>query len=1293
MNGSRILPSAHLSARVPWHDRAWNGTTCAVPAANTHCIVLKRIGASRDDTAETIHAGEAWDTEGRWLPPCAAERGGFMAASSHTRFVEHPYAERHKLFAHFGGTHLHHPAYCVSAVPFAWMIKDGKPWDGLPTRAERLMLDYQPEIEPRIRDDRPDTWIQHGHNQKIMLDTFFSAIRPQESLVFLYAKRTPITDNPNRVIVGIGRVTGLGRAVAHNHRDGTPKGAMPNWLWERNVLHSIRPGIGDGFLLPYHRLLERSGADPHFDLASCVLHPPASLWNSFSMGSEHVSHDGAVATLVACASIITRIEAALDDWDGAAARAWVDRELNRLWRLRGAFPGLGSALTALGVPNGTLVAHTISAHLGPGGVLPDPWPVFDQITRDPASLLPPELAKRIGETTRKVWASLPAHRRALLTLLARFEITEDQAKRWYDESTRRKAGIAVPDQDILANPYVMFESDREQPDAVAADVIDRGLFTAEPLAAAHPVPIPSACTEPSDARRLRALAIRVLDGAAAEVGHTLLPQQDLVSALNELEVRPSVSVTDDILATVAAELKPLVQRVDLHGVGHGWQLQDYQRTAGIIAERIRRRTAGTPLPGTEDWRALVDAAIGFPSSAAGQTDTDEPNRDDLARQEKAAALQAINGARLSVVIGPAGTGKTTLLRAFLLAKDVREGGVLLLAPTGKARVQLQRRAARDGDTVVAETKTIAQFLLPTGRYLGETRRYRITNVSGDRERGFRTVVIDEASMLTEPQLAATLDGLDMSQVRRIVLVGDPRQLPPIGAGRPFVDIIRYLRGSELEGTGAALAELRTVMRQRGGDDLLLASWFSDEPPPHDAEQVWGRLRAGTAKRIRAVRWQTDGELLAALEIHLKIELRARAGRRLKALEATGTEFRTPETDEDCLETSLGGIPHANGAVYFRPSKDENDVRGAAAFAEAWQILSPQRSGEAGVDGLNRRIQGALKRRSKDWASPPQNKGWTRKTARPLGPQGILYGDKVINVTNDWRRDVWPKDGGSRYLANGEIGIVVGQQKGPMWKGDRLPWKAEIEFHDQRTFKFGFSEREFSDDGSSPLELAYALTIHKSQGSEFGTTFVVVPANTRLLSRELLYTALTRHTDEVVLLHQGEIVDLDRLSREVVSETGRRITNLLEAPRLAYDPSPKSRGFYEEGLIHRSRSGERVRSKGELIIANILSDLGVSYAYEPELGGHDGTTRRPDFVVNDEEIGRLVVIEQLGMMGDPAYRAGWARKLAWYHSSGIRPDSEGGGPNGVLIASDDSNGFDAYNLTARIKAALGITPDL
>ena len=69
----------------------------------------------------------------------------------------------------------------------------------------------------------------------------------------------------------------------------------------------------------------------------------------------------------------------------------------------------------------------------------------------------------------------------------------------------------------------------------------------------------------------------------------------------------------------------------------------------------------------------------------------------------------------------------------------------------------------------------------------------------------------------------------------------------------------------------------------------------------------------------------------------------------------------------------------------------------------------------------------------------------------------------------------------------------------------------------------------SDDGSSMLELAYAVTIHKSQGSEFGQTFVVLPNPCRVLSRELLYTALTRQRDHVTVLMQGDLTDLQAYS--------------------------------------------------------------------------------------------------------------------------------------------------------------------
>ena len=210
-----------------------------------------------------------------------------------------------------------------------------------------------------------------------------------------------------------------------------------------------------------------------------------------------------------------------------------------------------------------------------------------------------------------------------------------------------------------------------------------------------------------------------------------------------------------------------------------WQLKEYEQSRDLISARVKRRLAGKRHAGEHDWRALIDNQLP-PFIVATDPETEE-----LARREKALALEEIYRSRFSVLIGPAGTGKTSLLTALLSLPSVAEGGVLLLAPTGKARVQMQKR------TKNAQAFTLAQFLLGLGRYDPPTGRYKITEAA-NRERGFKTVIIDECSMLTEDQLAATLDAIETTAVERLILVGDPRQLPPIGAGRPFVDIVRFV---------------------------------------------------------------------------------------------------------------------------------------------------------------------------------------------------------------------------------------------------------------------------------------------------------------------------------------------------------------------------------------------------------------------------------------------------------------------------------------------------------------------
>lgn len=96
---------------------------------------------------------------------------------------------------------------------------------------------------------------------------------------------------------------------------------------------------------------------------------------------------------------------------------------------------------------------------------------------------------------------------------------------------------------------------------------------------------------------------------------------------------------------------------------------------------------------------------------------------------------------------------------------------------------------------------------------------------------------------------------------------------------------------------------------------------------------------------------------------------------------------------------------------------------------------------------------------------------------------------------------------SILVFNGEIGIVVGQlsKAGASWK----PWKIAVEFSSQQGVAYDFSGKDFSREGSNSLELAYAVTIHKAQGSEFGLTILVLPDPCWLMSCELLYTALTR----------------------------------------------------------------------------------------------------------------------------------------------------------------------------------------
>jgi hypothetical protein len=1120
-----------------------------------------------------------------------------MSDREWTRTIKHPYQEGNKTqdtHGHLRPTPVKVPPYSTFAIPFWWLTE----------RAQEEIAESVPDRLPEDREPPfPTAWVFGRQRQEALLRNFFKALSAGKSLVFFYTKEgQPISDSINRLVVGVGRLTKVGPLSSYGSHGS--KASYP--LWDRLIQHSIRPDGVDGLLLPYHAYLAPTG-DPEEDAARleqlkeiAVIPDPAHT-RTFSYFSEHASPDVALSTLVRCLDSVRRIrEHGVAEGPWELREEWLNAQIAQAWTDRGAFPGLGSALEALGMRMGTALALELIAggHISSDA---DPWPVVDAMLR--GELDPPQAGYRPDvDVVRATWAKLTAERRELVELLSRFALTPDQARRWFDGTKRKDATTeSVSDKEILENPYRIAECDLGTLDdrAVPVGVIDRGLLPDATVAAKCPVPEQSRVEAAGDRRRVRGAAVGVLRGAADE-GDSLLSAVEVLQRMEKLDLARPCIVPLDWFPANAEFLDPMVKELHVE-VPRGpdeeaqqlWALQlstsmDTElRLSNMLLKRAQKEV---PSVG-EEWRPHLIEAI---RRTGAEVDLGNPRHTD-ALEEQEQALEQITTHRLGVLVGRAGTGKTSVLGALVRCPGIAKDGVLLLAPTGKARVRLQRATDH-------EASTIAQFLYRLGRYDGARQRVRF---SGETYRKEKTVVIDECSMLTMDDLYAVLRALDLGHVERLILVGDPNQLPPIGVGRPFADLVGVLDEPSDDSERAAAnvrarltVEVRTAL---GGpsDALRLAAWFTNEPQPKDADRVLSDLELHEAfNDLEIVTWKTPEEL------------RLRIAEQLQSQLGLGSS-----TDVDGFDKALG-LNEKGWIPYDMPDGVEN-----------FQILSPVRNHPHGVHDLNRWLQRSFRSR------PP----W----AQTMGDEQIGPKDKVIQLRNQ-RRDGWSPQTGSQeeYLANGEIGTVARYKQQGGW--------FDVVFAGRPHTSFGYRRSNFGEEGG-PLELAYALTVHKAQGSDFGIVFFILP-QTRLLSRELLYTGLTRSKLKLVLLVEGDDVsslyDLTLPSR---SETARRNTNLFRSVvREEAEEVP-----YAEHLIHRLSDGRMVRSKSEFAIAVELQRLGMwaDCNYERPLDGPaTGGRLRPDFTWIDAG-GDPIIWEHLGLLDKESYRKSWEWKLEWYEKNG------------------------------------------
>ena len=802
------FPIRHLSVRVPWHDNGWNGTVCGDPKNNVACLKLLRIAERKDEVYEAGFSGHHFkDLRQEEVPPCLQERVAFMSPHGFVRSHSHPYRRDDTgAHAHFRPTPLHYPAYSAPVVPFRWMLKESfKGSGGSGLREHYPLDDVREDLEPKLGFNT--AWWQDHRNHTAILETFWAHVKEEVSLVFFYAKQVPfVEDIPGRrILVGVGRVKFINPLTEYLY-DGLAEGKLRSMLWERMIGHSIRPDFMDGFLMPYHEALEKSREGDAFDPAEVVAFAPEDRFTEFSYATEHVGDDAAIGSLLSMRAALLR-SAELFGADVQKQETWIDLELGRLWHKRGPFPGMGAVLYACGVPMGNFIARALDEHAGDDK---SPLSVWFSLLDAPGDYLQPQLARHIDRTTAMAWKGMPEERRAFLELLSRVDLTQEQAKVLATPEERGQVGISSEDSAFIDNPYLLYEATRLTTSPVSIGTVDQGLFPASSIREEFTIPEPSRIDTPVDARRLRALSIREIE-AAADQGHTLVQREKIIESLRRRDQTDNelrTLVTGDLLRVAentlfAGELRV----VDMKDGKPAYQIERLGAAGDLIRKTVEARAGGRRHDLVVDWRGELDKVLPKPP-----TDPIEAEDEERARREKASALDEITNARISVLIGSAGTGKTTLLSVLCRHPEISKGGVVLLAPTGKARVRIEEVVGQTSHDNI-RAYTLAQFLTRSGRYDGAAQRYILTGKPA--EAAGRTVIVDECSMLTEEMLAALIEAL--TGVDRLILVGDRRQLPPIGAGKPFIDIIMRLKPEEFTlgspKVGHSYAELTVPRRQ------------------------------------------------------------------------------------------------------------------------------------------------------------------------------------------------------------------------------------------------------------------------------------------------------------------------------------------------------------------------------------------------------------------------------------------------------------------------------------------------
>lgn len=476
-------------------------------------------------------------------------------------------------------------------------------------------------------------------------------------------------------------------------------------------------------------------------------------------------------------------------------------------------------------------------------------------------------------------------------------------------------------------------------------------------------------------------------------------------------------------------------------------------------------------------------------------------------EKQRGALQTCLNNPLVLISGGPGTGKTTLV--FSVLRMLVKNGVLpeqiaLAAPTGKAANRMgeslknsfdelavaQAKKMEEVPSDASELKAIFESAQTIHRLLGYSPARGVFMRNEKTPLDAKVVIVDEASMLDLNMMLALVRAL--SKGSRLILLGDANQLPSVDAGAVFRDLIPAA-GTVREGVSAT--ELTKNHRVQSGKSIVKFAKSINAGAPVEVGFV---LKPTKVSEFETLPY----ERTARVDFTVGDELSGKDAALIQKTYGQIYDGFLGSWFERHYKLADGELPDNMVLADGQPVASADIERLAAVFARynRARVLCLTRKRATGADAINRKMH-----------------AFFRKKFSELGAGAFLVGEPVMMLTNDYGLQIF----------NGDQGVIIGVKR-ELKEGEELAsWEKRsttryVAFPTADPGKFRIVEL---GKIAGNIELSYAMTVHKSQGSEYRHVALMLPTEViPLLTREILYTGVTRASVSVTLVGSKEMLE-------------------------------------------------------------------------------------------------------------------------------------------------------------------------